>query len=371
MKYQSVFRQKNLNSHDDSHKPRSPWQRFKRFAVVLYVGVVAASIGALLLVLEEEDQVAPSVENGATDAEVVAILEAMNGESSEMPINDIDRLVPMKEMPTKPELPEKEEPKPAPIQPEPAWRLFAAHWAESAKPMLAIVIDDLGLAEEASYTLAKMDGPYTLAYLPYADNLPEQTRLVRAAGHELMVHMPMQPRSQDADPGTNALLTGLAPEEFTRRLEWNLQRFNGYVGINNHMGSALTEDAGAMVRVMVRLRHDGRLFLDSLTSPKSIGVRAAKATGVPYIARDIFLDNVREEGPILEQLAKAERIAELRGYAVAIGHPYEVTLETLAKWEKSADGTKVTLVPISQLVAREEAARHASLTENREAGYEH
>ena len=327
---------------------------------MLYVGVILASVAALLLVLEEEEEkAAPKRDEAALDAEVVAVLEAMTGESSEVPISDVDRLVPMKK-----KMPERsqDEPKLPPEQPEPAWKLYAANWASTDKPKLAIVIDDLGLSEQATYTLAKMRGPYTLAFLPYADGLPEQAELGRSAGHELMVHMPMQPQNKDADPGFNALLQGLAPEEFERRLEWNLSRFPAYVGINNHMGSALTEDAAAMVRVMVRLRHDGRLFLDSLTSPHSVGVRAAKATGVPYIARDIFLDNVREEGPILEQLAKAERIAEMRGYAVAIGHPYDITLETLAKWERSRDRNKVALVPISQLVARQEAVRHAALT---------
>jgi len=333
---------------------------------VLYIGVILASVGALLLVLEEEENTNRIDRDAALDAEVVAVLEAMTGESSEMPIGDIDRLVPMKE--SKPEQVAAES-EPTPVQPEPAWRLYAASWTTTESPKLAIVIDDLGLSEGATYTLAKMRGPYTLAYLPYAEGLPEQTDLVRAAGHELMVHMPMQPHNKDADPGFNALLQGLEPEEFERRLAWNLSRFPAYVGINNHMGSALTEDAAAMVRVMVRLRHDGRLFLDSLTSPNSVGVRAAKATGVPYIARDIFLDNVREEGPILEQLAKSERIAEMRGYAVAIGHPYDITLETLAKWEKSRDRNRVALVPISQLVARQEAVRHAAVT--RKGGARH
>jgi polysaccharide deacetylase 2 family uncharacterized protein YibQ len=308
-------------------------------------------------VLEEEEAASRTEQDAALDAEVVAVLEAMTGESSEMAIGDIDHLVPMKESPPEQDATGSE---PSPVQPEPAWRLFAAAWTTTESPKLAIVIDDLGLSEAATYTLAKMRGPYTLAYLPYAEGLPEQTELVRAAGHELMVHMPMQPHNKDADPGFNALLQGLGPKEFERRLEWNLSRVPAYVGINNHMGSALTEDAAAMVRVMVRLRHDGRLFLDSLTSPHSVGVRAAKATGVPYIARDIFLDNEREEGPILEQLEKAERIAEMRGYAVAIGHPYDITLETLAKWEKSRDRNRVVLVPISQLVARQEAVRHAA-----------
>ncbi|MBV1887509.1 MAG: divergent polysaccharide deacetylase family protein, partial [Parvibaculaceae bacterium] len=135
------------------------------------------------------------------------------------------------------------------------------------------------------------------------------------------------------------------------RVEWNLSQFGGFVGINNHMGSSLTENPGLMVRVMVHLRKKGYLFLDSLTSPKSVGARAAIATGVPYIERDVFLDNDRTIAAILAQLEKTERIAKKRGYAVAIGHPYAETMKALQFWTAKLDKRTFTLVPISQLVA--------------------
>ncbi|WP_262691611.1 divergent polysaccharide deacetylase family protein [Kordiimonas aestuarii] len=352
-----MFGQKKLNSKRQTTKKPSRWQRFKRAAIYLYVGVVLASITALVLVLDDEKDMLRDEGNAEIDADVVAILEAMDGEKSEAPIGEIDDFLPIRK-----QKPAKVEPEPV----EPAWRLYAANWPLVRQPMLAIVIDDLGLSEDATTLLAEMQGPYTLSYLPYAENLATQTALVRNAGHELMVHMPMQPQNADADPGPNAMLNDLTPAEFDRRLEWNLSRFEGYVGVNNHMGSALTENAGAMVRVMVRLKRDGHLFLDSLTSPKSVGVRAAKATGVPYIARDIFLDNVRQEGLILEQLAKAERIARSRGYAIAICHPYDVTLGTLMKWRKTLDKKGISLVPLSQIVASREAVRHARLVNAQE-----
>lgn len=236
---------------------------------------------------------------------------------------------------------------------EPAWRQFAAAPETTDLPKIIIIIDDLGLDEDASNTLAALPGPYTVAFLPYADNLEQQTASAKKAGHELLVHLPMQSHRETADPGKNALLKGLSFEEFGRRLEWNLSRFSGFVGINNHMGSLLTEDAALMVRLMARLRRDGLLFVDSLTTPNSVGERAAKVIDVPFLARDVFLDNERNANYINRQLATTERIAKLRGYAIAIGHPYPETLSALKKWQITLEFKGFQLVPLSQVMAEQ------------------
>ena len=278
-----------------------------------------------------------------SDEELLAVLKAPDGSVS-VPISNLEELLP-------------------PAAVEPAWRSYAAKWGSAEKKRIAIVIDDLGLDQDMSRQLALIEGPLTLAFLPYADGLPEQAEMVRRSGHELLVHLPMEPKSSKADPGPNALLSTVDQAEFERRIEWNLKRFEGFVGINNHMGSALTENPGLMVRLMVYLRKNGYLFLDSLTSPNSVGKRAAVATGVPHIERDIFLDNERNIAAILAQLYRTERIAKKRGYAIAIGHPYPETMKALQFWSARLDQAKFNLVPISQLVAARNAPE--KLAENR------
>lgn len=325
--------------HSGSEQKRKDIKaRLKRTIIGIYALVIVGASVGLYHVLENRTigPVGPPVTE--EDPDVLAVLSAMeSGSDVTVPIKDIEKIIP--------------------VRAKPAWKRHAANWRETGWPKIAVVIDDLGLSLEATQRLQQMEGPYTLAYLPYAEDLPDQTSRVKRAGHELMVHLPMQPKSLSADPGTNALLAKLGQEEFERRIAWNLSRFKGFVGVNNHMGSLLTEDGGKMVRVMMHLKQDGFLFLDSLTSPNSVGMRAARATGVPTIARDIFLDNVQRQDAIEEQLAKAERIARKRGYAIAIGHPYDVTLETLAHWKKTLRTKKLQLVPISQLVAEQEAQR--------------
>jgi hypothetical protein len=164
--------------------------------------------------------------------------------------------------------------------------------------------------------------PITLAILPYGNNLAGLVARARTAGHEVMLHLPMEPRALDADPGPNALLTGLPEGELDRRIAVNLGRLNGYVGVNNHMGSRFTASARDMRRVMVALRARDLLFLDSLTTGRSTGHGLAREFGIPTVVRDIFLDNDRAPASIRRQLARTVARARGHGHAIAIGHPY-------------------------------------------------
>lgn len=234
----------------------------------------------------------------------------------------------------------------------PPWRRYAAAAPAGAEhqPRLAIVIDDLGLNEAAARKVADLPRPITMAFLPYARNLPAQTLNARLKGQELLVHLPMEPASPGVDPGRNALLTDLPPAEIERRLEWNLSRFSGFVGVNNHMGSRFTADADAMTPVLRKLAGRGLLFLDSRTAYNSAGVRIAASLGMPYGARNVFLDNERNADAILTQLVKAEAMARGRGQAIAIGHPHAQTIAALRDWIPAARQRGIALVPLSSLV---------------------
>lgn len=233
----------------------------------------------------------------------------------------------------------------------PAWQRFAApHGATGGLPMVAIVIDDMGLDRRRSERAVDLPGPLTLAYLTYARDLAEQTGAARAAGHELMVHLPMEPEARIADPGPNALEVGLADEELDRRIAWGLSRFHGFVGVNNHMGSRFTADAAGMERVMAALQRHGLLWLDSRTTPNTAGPRAARAAGVPFAERAVFLDNETGQVELWARLAELSALAHRKGYAVAIKHPYDATLRALADWLPTMAEQGLALVPVSAIV---------------------
>ena len=103
----------------------------------------------------------------------------------------------------------------------------------------------------------------------------------------------------NADPGPNAILVGLDPDEFQRRLAWAFDRVPLAAGVNNHMGSRATSDPASMLKVLQEVRRRGLSFVDSRTSPLSVGDGLAAQLGIPHAARDVFLDNVPTTGAIL------------------------------------------------------------------------
>jgi uncharacterized protein len=235
----------------------------------------------------------------------------------------------------------------------PAWRRYAALApADTGAPMIAIIIDDVGLNTQRMAQAIALPHPLTLAILPYAEHIAPWAAKVRAAGHELMLHLPMEPTDPEEDPGPNALLADLDPAEIARRIDWNLARFDGYVGVNNHMGSRFTASTVLMRPLMHRLAQRGLLFIDSLTTSASVGEELARAEGVPTAARDVFLDNDIEVSRIRAQLAKVEHCAARKGYCIAIGHPHPETLSVLAKWLPGLAARGFVLVPVSAIVAR-------------------
>lgn len=232
----------------------------------------------------------------------------------------------------------------------PAWlRLAVPAPPRGDRPAIAIVIDDLGVDRKRSARMAKLPGPLTLAWLPYAHDLRAQTRAAHDAGHELLLHIPMEPSVQ-ADPGPDALLVRLSRDEIQRRFTQALASFDGYVGVNNHMGSRFTADRAAMAPVLAEVQRRGLLWLDSRTSSSNVAASLAGELKMPFAGRDVFLDNVETVSAVRAQLAKTEALARHQGYAIAIGHPHDATLEALASWLPEVQKRGFVLVPVSAVV---------------------
>jgi hypothetical protein len=172
----------------------------------------------------------------------------------------------------------------------------------------------------------------TLAFMTYAPDVAAQAEAARARGHELLVHVPMQPEDARLTTGPNVLQPELPEGELKARIDWALSRFDGYVGINNHMGSRFTADPAGMEVLFDELRRRGLLFLDSRTTAHTVGEAMAARYGVPFVRRSVFLDNELTADAVWLQLARLEETARRTGAAVAIGHPHDATIAALAQW---------------------------------------
>jgi uncharacterized protein len=251
----------------------------------------------------------------------------------------------------------------APKSDQPAWERYAvAAPPSNGRPIVAIVIDDMGVDVANSERAMQMRGPLTTAFLPYAQNVVAQAQRAHMLGHELLVHVPMEPLSTREDPGPNALDVSQDVDELRSRLAWNLSRFPGIVGINNHMGSRFTRDTARMRIVLGELKKRQLLFLDSVTTETSVGTEVARQVAIPFARRDVFLDHTQTIEQVAGQLEELERIARRRGFAIAIGHPHGTTLQVLEPWLKTLESRGLVLAPLSAIVRRQLGATSGSAT---------
>lgn len=261
---------------------------------------------------------------------------------------------------------------PPPIAKEgtPPWLAYAVPLPSESmagRPLIAVVIDDLGLDRRRSSKIVDLPAPLTLSFLPYAQDLAQQTATGRARGHELLVHVPMEPMGANYDPGpeSNLLKVGLSAQEIRARLERDLAQFSGYVGVNNHMGSKFSSDKVGMRIALAELRERGLLFLDSRTSAQSVGAEVAREVGLPFAERNVFLDNVPSLQAVGDQLEKVEAYARQYGHAIAIGHPHDGTIEALSVWLPTLEAKGFVLAPVSAIVKRQAVLAAAKAKDKR------
>ena len=216
---------------------------------------------------------------------------------------------------------------------------------------LIIVIDDLGNRMDVLRKLISLDYDITYSVLPQQQFSLETADTVFEQGREVMLHLPMEPKEYPKyNPGLGALLISDTQDTIIEKLERNLETVPYAVGINNHMGSAFTQHDEGLDIVMQVLSGRMLFFLDSKTAPGRIAKRSARDYRVPYLSRDIFLDNNLEVEAIGKQLMKAARIASRHGKAIAIGHPHFETYQALAKYLPEIEARGIQITRISDLL---------------------
>ena len=224
----------------------------------------------------------------------------------------------------------------------------------NGKPLIAVVVTGLGLNQSTTASaIQSLPGEVTLAIAPYGKGLADTSTTARAAGHELLLEVPLEPFDYpESDPGPDTLLTAQPPRQNLGKLFTVLAKFGGYVGLINHMGARFTASAPDFGPVMEELGSRGLGYLDDGSSNRSIAQQLAAANNVQFGRADLPLDNNPARAPILEQLKALEARATERGSAIGVISALPISIQTLAEWAKTAEDRGFTLVPISALMQK-------------------
>ena len=213
---------------------------------------------------------------------------------------------------------------------------------------LAIVIDDFGYRPHYENQVLAMPSAISVAVLPNAPHAHEMATKAHNGGHQVLIHLPMAPLSkQPLEKDT--LRPDMSSDEIDRIIRDAYNKVPYAVGLNNHMGSAMTSSLYGMLKVMQALERYNLYFLDSMTIGNSQAMRASQGTGVKVIKRKVFLDDTQNEADIRVQFNRAVQLARRNGSAIAIGHPHPSTVRVLQQMLPTLPAD-ITLVRPSDLL---------------------
>ena len=216
---------------------------------------------------------------------------------------------------------------------------------------IALVLDDFGsMSQELAERFCALSQPLTLAILPNEGEVEQILDLALRSGHELLVHLPMEPEDfPEKNPGPDAVLISDDSLRVRQLVRQAIRKIPGAVGLNNHMGSRATADHEVMRQVLLEVKRRGLLFLDSRTSPNSIAFDMALSMDVPAAKRDLFIDLVDQATAIETRLWALADLAAEQGQAIGIGHDREQTLLALEQTLPQLELRGFRFVTISEL----------------------
>ena len=224
---------------------------------------------------------------------------------------------------------------------------------------LAIIIDDLGYNKTQGMRAASISAALTLAVLPQSPNGKLIAEQAHSNNKEIMLHLPMESEGfKGLDTG--GLDTSLSKEDFISTVQKDIASVPYMQGINNHMGSLLTQQTLQMGWLMEEISPLNFYFVDSKTHPKSVARKMAQQAGIPNQQRHVFLDNEKEVHNINKQFNEALRLARKKGYAIIIGHPHKETMDYLEKVTPLLVHSNIEIVPVSALIPQYRFAGHTT-----------
>ena len=225
---------------------------------------------------------------------------------------------------------------------------YARPFTSNGKPRVAIVIGGLGLDPTRTQQAIDLLPPeVTLSFaLTEARDLQGWINQARARGHEVLLDIPMEPKTFPSDdPGPDTLLANARSEDTLRRLDTLLARATGYFGVTNYQGSKFLTSNTAMDAFSSGLRRRGLAFIDD-------GAAAQRGGGIPRASVDRVIDEQPGVDTIGYQLAQLEQTATRRGSALGSGFGYSLTIRQVATWAQGLGARGLQLAPASAVTTR-------------------
>ncbi len=221
--------------------------------------------------------------------------------------------------------------------------------SRSSKPKIAVVISGMGInAKLTNQAIKELPGQITFAFAPYGRSIQPTINKARARGHEILLHLPMEPFGYPGvNPGPKTLLASAEVAENLKSLQWLMSRFSGYTGVTNYMGAKFTSDGGALLPVFSQIKNRGLVYFDDGSNDSSLTTSIAQAVNLSTRATDVVIDSDQTATSIQRALQRLEDTARRKGIAIGFGTGLSITIDTLESWSRTLSDRGIVLVPLS------------------------
>lgn len=221
---------------------------------------------------------------------------------------------------------------------------------EEGKAKVAIIIDDMGYQKEMADRIMNLNFPVTVSVLPFLPYSRYVAQLAKEKGMTVLLHLPMEPHNSNVDPGKGAIFSTMSEQEIRAKFLANWQDVPYVSGVSNHMGSKITENRDIMKIILSEIKEKNLYFIDSMTSPDSVGYQLSREMGIKTAQRTVFLDNEQDIDYIGNQIDVLKEFALKYGSAIAIGHPYCNTIDMLMEAYLTFPAEGIEIVKLEELL---------------------
>ena len=237
---------------------------------------------------------------------------------------------------------------------------YARPWhGDPNAPMIAVVIGGMGLNRAVTEAaIEELPPEVALSFAPYSRDLQSWIDRARAAGHEVLIEVPMEPFDYpNNDPGPHTLLADAPDSENSRRLYWLMSQATGYFAMTNYLGARFSTSEPALEHVMATLEERGVSFLHDGTGRRSTIEAAGDSASARWGIADRVLDEDPSPSAVDDRLLTLEALALQNGSSVGAGFAYRSTVDQIARWAEGLEARGYALAPPSAVMARQQAER--------------
>ena len=198
-------------------------------------------------------------------------------------------------------------------------------------PEIAMIFDDLGESLRDVRELYSLGVPLTVAIIPGLKHSEDIAYVAKNCGFSIMVHLPLEPsaKANYTHAQYKFITRRMSDRNINALLRYYLHGVPSAIGVNNHMGSAATQDRHMMDIVLDNIKQNNLIFIDSRTSLESIAYDMALKKGIVAGQNQGFIDAVMDVPSIEKKLDHLAQLAQEQGKILIIGHPRKTTIAAL------------------------------------------